>query len=157
MDYLLIPEGAAHIPVPYRSTEPYDCGDFMTYPLRKGWTESQLEGADDYGGRSPAEIDVFFQNCLFFGFLTEVFKIGGFELNQDDFVDHEHGVVTTQSLPALFVAWKKKWSEVSVPLGCQCPTFRDHPDDPRGPPEQYKCPAPICWRIFKRGVFSDLP
>lgn len=148
MDHLLIPEGATHIPVPYKCTEPYDGDDFMTYPFRKGWTVEQLKGADDYGDRSPASVEAFFQTWLFFGFLTEVFKIAGFQISQDDFVDSERGVVTTKKLPALFLEWKETWRPIPTPSkDCSCKSYLE--------PERVDCHARRCWKTFKMGVFSE--
>ncbi|GJJ11313.1 hypothetical protein Clacol_005545 [Clathrus columnatus] len=116
MDHFKLPPGAQHyIFVPYKCTEPYDGGDFHTYPERKGWTIDDIEGKNEYGYRRPEEIEMFFQSWLFFGVIVEVFKIVDIKINIDDFIDYDKGLVTTHKLPELMeeltVAWKKTWPD----------------------------------------------
>ncbi|GJJ11103.1 hypothetical protein Clacol_005334 [Clathrus columnatus] len=116
MDHFILPPGAQHyITVPYKCIEPYDNGDFATYPERKGWTIDDIEGKDDYGHRKPEEIEMFFQSWLFFGVLVQVFKVVDIEINVDDFIDRDKGVVTTCKFPELMeeyaMVWKKTWPD----------------------------------------------
>jgi hypothetical protein len=74
MDHLLIPDGAEHIiTVPYKCAEPYDNGDFLTYP---NWPTHYIRGENGYGGREPKAIESFLQMWLYFGCLVQVFKLG---------------------------------------------------------------------------------
>jgi hypothetical protein len=75
MDHYPIPPETEPILIPYIGTYEYDGGDFLTYPKRNGWTRSQLNGEDNFGNRSRARVEGFFQAWLYFGFATEVFKI----------------------------------------------------------------------------------
>ncbi|GJJ11131.1 hypothetical protein Clacol_005362 [Clathrus columnatus] len=114
MDHFILPPGTTHyITVPYKCTEPYDNGDFYTYPERKGWTADDVEGKDEYGHRRPEDIEIFLQSWLFFGVLVEVFKIVNIKVDTDDFIDHDTGLVTTHKLTELLekfaTVWKKKW------------------------------------------------
>lgn len=53
---------------------------------------------------APHEALSFLQSWLFFGLLTEVFRVGQVEFNIDDFVT-EDGYVTTKCLPDLLRVW----------------------------------------------------
>lgn len=79
MDHFLIPKGAEHIEVPYICHETFD-GAYDDYPERQGWTEHELKGDAEFGSKPPQQIAAFFQNYLFFGILTEVFRIAGSEM-----------------------------------------------------------------------------
>ncbi|GJJ11128.1 hypothetical protein Clacol_005359 [Clathrus columnatus] len=116
MDHFILPPGTTHyITVPHKCIEPYDNGDFYTYPERKGWTADDVEGKDEYGHRRSEDVEIFFQSWLFFGVLVEVFKIVNIKIDTDDFIDHDTGLVTTRKLTGLLeefaIAWKKTWPD----------------------------------------------
>jgi hypothetical protein len=110
MDHLLVPPGGIPIRVPYKCREEYDRQDFLGYPQRKGWTEEHLRGAENFGGRSAAEVESFFQSWLYFGTLISVFKLGHIKVKEPDFITAgEHGTfLTTNRLPSRILAWKAK-------------------------------------------------
>jgi hypothetical protein len=115
MDHLTIPEGATHIRVPYKCTESYDGEDFFSYPDRRGWTKEHLLGEDNFGGRSDAEVEAFFQTWLYFGTLICVFKLQGIEIDPSEFIatDEQTGlevfVTTAGVLANKILEWRRKW------------------------------------------------
>jgi hypothetical protein len=121
MDHFILPYGAEpYITVPYRCTALYDGGDFFTFPARNNWTDDEVHGANDFGGRSSAEIESFFQTWLFFGTLTEISKLVGLPVAIEDFIttsDDAEPVVTTRKLPALLQQWSKILNHSSK---CDC-------------------------------------
>lgn len=86
MDHYLAPEGTERIDVPYVGSEEYDGQDFFTYPDRKGWTRDELKGDQNFGNRSPAEAEAFFQTWLFFGGAISVFKMLNITLMPESFL-----------------------------------------------------------------------
>jgi len=128
MDHLILPKGAEpYITVPYRCTEHYDDGDFLTYPERKGWTREHLLGKENFGGRSSAEVEAFFQTWLYFGCLLEILKVAGVQTKAQDFIDDgdELPVVTTKKLPHMLRKWKRRWPKLEVSPSCCCKRYRD--------------------------------
>jgi len=128
MDHLILPEGAEpYITVPYRCTEHYDDGDFLTYPERKGWTREHLLSKENFGGRSSAEVEAFFQTWLYFGCLLEILKVAGVQTKAQDFIDDgdELPVVTTKKLPHMLRKWKRRWPKLEVSPSCCCKRYRD--------------------------------
>lgn len=146
MDHLIIPDGAAHIAVPHVCTETYDGGILSDYPERQGWTWEEVLGADSYGGRSPTDVEAFFQTWLFFGLLTEAFKVCGIHIEHEDFVDYHRGIVTTHLLPGLFLEWKRLRPTPIPDPDCDCREFRD--------PETAVCRSRRCWKDLQSGVYS---
>ncbi|KIJ36887.1 hypothetical protein M422DRAFT_260755 [Sphaerobolus stellatus SS14] len=113
MDHLPLPDGAAHIELPYLATEAYDGGTFCKYPRRKNWTESELQGEDasGVGGRTPKELNAFFQTWLFFGCLITVFRCVGVNVKSSDFIYVDRDgkkVITTRLLPTFIQQWRKE-------------------------------------------------
>ncbi|KAJ6528496.1 hypothetical protein B0H19DRAFT_1274718 [Mycena capillaripes] len=113
MDFFDIPAGASHIRVPYKCIEPYDGGDFFNYPARKGWGENELFGGDNFGNRSDAEVEAFFQTWLYFGTLTSVFKLNGIDVDTQEFIatDEQSGeliVKISAALPRRLRDWRMK-------------------------------------------------
>jgi hypothetical protein len=123
MDHLAIPAGATHVRVPYKCTEFYG-GDFFDYPARKGWTKEQLSGQDKFGGRNNAEVEAFFQNWLYFGTLTCVFKLQGIEIDVSEFLttDKQSGgvfVTTSEVLTNKIRAWRIEWKRSNKDGQCK--------------------------------------
>ena len=149
MDHLLLPEGAQQfIKVLYKAKqcEFYDDDDFMDYPKRKGWSEQDLLGINDFGGRSDEEVENFFQTWLFFGFAIEILKAAGLTVTTEDFLAPEPTesprVVTTQKIPSLLVEWKRLWPlPEGVSPECTCKSWID--------PNQNRCRAETCWKNFR--------
>ena len=63
--------------IPYLCREPYDGGDFQTYPQRQGWSITELASSDFRQGRSTEQTASFLQNWLYFGLLNEICRQGG--------------------------------------------------------------------------------
>ncbi|KAJ6588676.1 hypothetical protein B0H19DRAFT_1248297 [Mycena capillaripes] len=113
MDHFDIPVAATHIRVPYKCTELYDGGDFFKYPTRKGWSEDELLGRRNFGNRTDAEVEAFFQTWLYFGTLTSVFKLNGIKVDPKELIatDKQSGqviVTTSEALPRRLRDWKMK-------------------------------------------------
>jgi hypothetical protein len=106
MDHFLIPKGAEHIEVPYICHQTFD-GAYDDYPERQGWTEHELKGDAEFGSRPPQQIAAFFQNYLFFGILTEVFRIVGVKWDINDFIIKRRAeqFVSTAALPTIIKEW----------------------------------------------------
>jgi len=140
MDHLILPEGVEpYITVPYKCIVPYETGDFLSYPQRKGWTQKHLCGDEDFGGRSPAEVEAFFQTWLYFGMLLEVLKAAGVQATTEDFIDRgAEVVVTTKKLPELLREWKKRWPKPEVSPDCMCEKYPN--------PAENFCDKEPCWK-----------
>lgn len=106
----------------------FDGGQFATFPERKGW---KLGGIDAFaGGLSRAdgvepshlETSSFVQAWLYFGLLTEVFRIINIPLRTEDFIkaSGQGSTVTTLQLCRYVLAWEKH--EQSIPP----PTQKSH-------------------------------
>jgi hypothetical protein len=121
--YVLPPDVDPYIVVPCKCSAelPYDGGDFFTFPARSGWTDDQVRGSDEFGGRNPLEIESFFQSWLYFGTLTEVSKLLGLPITIEDFITRENNdaetVITTKGLPLLFQGWSDRLREATK---CDC-------------------------------------
>lgn len=86
------------IRVPLLDGDGWDNGDFCTYDKPHEHHENQeLPG--------PMEKMVFVQTWLFFGLLTEVFKLGAIQLEQNDFInnDEQGRQIVTRILPLYLV------------------------------------------------------
>jgi hypothetical protein len=108
MEHFLLPPRVKHLLVPYVCTEEYNGVSFENYPKSKGWTENQLLGDPDFGPRSPEKVEAFFQNWLYFGFLSNVFAILGIKFRTTDFVRKDSKgklFVTTKKLLRILEAW----------------------------------------------------
>ncbi|KAG2064775.1 hypothetical protein BDR04DRAFT_1122343 [Suillus decipiens] len=143
MNHLVLPVGVSpYIIVPYRCTESYDGGDFLTYPERKGWAKD-IE-SNDFSRRSPSETNAFFQTWLFFGCLTEVLKAGGVKVDTNDFIDMKSNTVITQKLQQLIAQWKSLWpTSNDVSEGCRCRSYQIYVPDER-------CSHKRCWQSVVR-------
>jgi hypothetical protein len=111
MDHLLAPDGTAPIDVPYLCKEEYDGGDFMTYPQRKNWTDDELDGSNSFGGRSPEEVESFFQTWLYFGTLLSIFGPIGRPIATADFLrlnGRGEKLITTAKFPDFIQAWMNR-------------------------------------------------
>ncbi|KAL8789783.1 MAG: hypothetical protein Q9195_006675 [Heterodermia aff. obscurata] len=116
MDHLPTVQDAVHcLPVvPYLCTrEPYDGPTPSVFRARKGWeirtngVQSWLIRADAVE-KTPEEITSFLQSWLYFGLLTEIFKLVGVAFDADHFVvvsDSRTTLVTTALLPVLIDQW----------------------------------------------------
>ncbi|KAI5990026.1 hypothetical protein F5J12DRAFT_863356 [Pisolithus orientalis] len=144
MDHLILPDGASpYIIVPYKCTESYDGGDFLTYPERKGWTKD-IEDYD-FSRRTPAELNAFFQTWLFFGCLTEVLKAGRLQVDMSDFIDTTSNTVTTKKLPQLIVQWRSLWpTSKGVAKACKCRSTQNIA------PYEEGCGRKRCWQSVVR-------
>ncbi|KAF3931325.1 hypothetical protein ABW19_dt0206135 [Dactylella cylindrospora] len=146
MDHLLRPEGTENfITVTYGVEESgfYDGQGFFDYPQRKGWTEDDLMGLNNFGNRSDKEVINFFQTWLFFGMGIEVLGAAGIKAETKDFVrPGETGyIVNTEALPAMLVQWKKLWPlPEGISKDCTCKSWID--------PNQNKCREKVCWKNF---------
>ena len=58
--------------VPYLCRTPYDQGDFISYPVRTGWSDEDLRDPSE-SGRTIPEIESFLQTWLWFGLLHAFF------------------------------------------------------------------------------------
>jgi hypothetical protein len=108
MEHFLAPEGVQRIDIPYLCEEEYDRGDFLDYPQRKKWSERDLEGYNDFGGRSSKEVEAFFQTWLFFGTLQSIFGRIGMEITTDDLTRSDpegNKFITTEKLAGCIQAW----------------------------------------------------
>lgn len=113
MEHFIAPQGGETIEVPYVGTEDYDGDDFMSYPLRKGWSEDDLMGLNSFGGRSEAreEVEAFFQTWLYFGCLISLFSLVGVKVQIQDFVRETargEKVITTSLLPGFIQDWMNR-------------------------------------------------
>jgi hypothetical protein len=108
MEHFLAPEGTSSIDIPYLCEEEYDGGEFILYPQRKGWSVEDLKGSNDFGGRSPKEVEAFFQTWLFFGTLQTIFGLVEIEITAGDFIRSDSGgnkFITTEKLAGFIQAW----------------------------------------------------
>lgn len=110
MDHLLRPEGVENfIKVTYnaRESEYYDGKGFMGFHKRRGWTEQDLLGENNFGGRSSEDVERFFQTWLFFGMAIEVLKAAGISVQTEDFLRSEPGssghIINTERLPSTLI------------------------------------------------------
>lgn len=111
MEHFITPDGSTSPPikVPYVCTE-YDGGDFMTYPQRQGWTESNLMGTPDFGPcRTPEQVEAFFQSWLYFGMLTSVLGVAGIRFKTQDLIRYDdqqkQKILDTSILPTIIQSW----------------------------------------------------
>ena len=81
MDHLPLPSAPLikSLTIPFMSNEPYDGGDFMNYPTRKGWHVPESDSPyllKRYGIeiQSDHEVGSFLQTWLYFGLLCEITK-----------------------------------------------------------------------------------
>jgi hypothetical protein len=51
MEHLPLPQGGEQLEVLYVGFEEYDGGEFLSYPKRMKWTESHLQGDQNFGNR----------------------------------------------------------------------------------------------------------
>ncbi|KIW68464.1 hypothetical protein PV04_04406 [Phialophora macrospora] len=117
MDHFAIPKGAKHMKVPYNGAGPrYSTGPggFDGYPARCGWTAEHCKGQDDYGGRTPEQVEAFFQSWLYFGVLIEVLAVAGVAVKTDDFLDHSTHFISTKELPSKLRQWNRASSRAST-------------------------------------------
>ncbi|EXJ59097.1 hypothetical protein A1O7_06528 [Cladophialophora yegresii CBS 114405] len=112
--------------IAYLCLAPYDGGDFLTYPSRRGFDDmGVLEG--DFTRKSPIGKDEpvgitlvqsFLQSWLFFGLLCEVYKVIGRPFHQRDYISEDSLLVrgdgqgrgltrrvNTSALPELLAFW----------------------------------------------------
>ncbi|THC90073.1 hypothetical protein EYZ11_010469 [Aspergillus tanneri] len=86
--------------LPEIEAEPYDGGDFLTYPARRRFDpdicESDEVGWVDPSGYTAHDRTAIFQEWLFFGTLSEILDAGGVRLIPAEFVCG--GCVTTRKL-----------------------------------------------------------
>jgi hypothetical protein len=120
MDHLIIPDGTAHIRVPYKATELFDGEDFLSYPERMGWSREHLFGHANFGGRTDAEVEGFFQTWLYFGTLITIFALHDVEIDTSEFwdIDESNGhmfVTTADVLPSKIRAWRDRRSASDDP------------------------------------------
>jgi hypothetical protein len=111
MEHYPAPDGTELIDIPYLATQKYDGGEFNTYPKRRGWSDDELNGHQNFGNRSPREIEEFFQTWLFFGLVIEVFGIVGIKLRTSDFIrkgKSDQQYITTEILPKKIKKWRDK-------------------------------------------------
>src|SRR5271155_2598776 len=113
MDHLLRPEGTKNfVKVTYNvdESEYYDDKGFIGFPQRRGWTEQDLLGLNNFGNRSDKDVESFFQTWLFFGMAIEILKAAGIRAHTKDFLRPEHEgtghVVNTETLRSMLVEWK---------------------------------------------------
>jgi hypothetical protein len=155
MDHLLRPEGVKNfIKVTYNAEESeyYDDGEFLGFPGRRGWTEQDLLGENEFGGRSTEEVERFFQTWLFFGMAIEILKAAGISVQTNDFLCPEPGesghVVNTERLPSILMEWKRLWPlPEGVSQDCTCKRWID--------PNEIDCQADVCWKNFQHARDSD--
>jgi hypothetical protein len=108
MEHFLAPEDVVPIDIPYLCEEEYDRGDFLGYPHRKKWSGRDLEGYNDFGGRSAKEVEAFFQTWLFFGTLQSIFGLIGIVIATDDLTRSDpegNKFITTEKLAGYIQAW----------------------------------------------------
>jgi hypothetical protein len=111
MEHYPAPDGTEPIEVPYLAAQEYDGGEFITYPSRRGWSDNDLKGYQNFGNRSPEEVEAFFQTWLYFGFVIEVFGIVGVQFKTQDFIrtgQNGERYITTQVLPDAIKKWRDK-------------------------------------------------
>ena len=108
MDHFTLPKGKAHLRVPNLTTQAYTRGDgdFEGYPSRMKWKPEEVDGQVSFGGRSPEEVQAFFQSWLFFGCVIEVLAVAHVRVEQADFLDGQY--VSTSQLPHFIRKWKRK-------------------------------------------------
>jgi hypothetical protein len=93
----------------------YDNEGFASFSARKGW---KLVGEDAYSiclvrsdgsETSVEEVTAFIQAWLYFGLLSETFRIVGIEMSMDDFVEKDHlgFYVSSARLPTYLDKWQR--------------------------------------------------
>lgn len=116
VDHLHLPAQLAHplpvIPYVVRSDpkNAYDGLGFSTFPERRGFDKDLLLRGD-FGGRSDADLNEFFQSWLFFGMLHEVMTTAGESVDLADFVkmnDNGQSVITTLPLRKHLLNWRER-------------------------------------------------
>ncbi|KAF3165733.1 hypothetical protein EYR41_000453 [Orbilia oligospora] len=111
MEHLPLPRGKKHLKIPNLALETYTRKKdvpWADYPQSRGWTSEQLRGDDNFGGRSTAEVQSFFQVWLYFGTVIEVLAIVGVHTKYSDFLDPTGKFVSTRKLPGFILKWKEK-------------------------------------------------
>lgn len=105
------PEAAHCIRAPYLGKTLYDRGSFHRYPDRAGWKRQELRVGYSLISHSRVDAEAFLQTWLYFGMLVTVFKVGGVEVQEADFLTKEKGKVylTTQLLKSRIALWENKW------------------------------------------------
>jgi len=155
MDHLLRPEGTKNfVKVTYNvdESEYYDDKGFIGFPQRRGWTEQDLLGLNNFGNRSDKDVESFFQTWLFFGMAIEILKAAGIRAHTKDFLRPEHEgtghVVNTETLRSMLVEWKMHWPlPEGVSPGCTCKSWID--------PNQNNCKEEVCWKNFPHARDSE--
>ena len=118
--------------IAYLCLAPYDGGDFLTFPSRRGFDNADvLEG--DFSRKSPEgsaepvgliRVQSFLQSWLFFGLLCEVHKVIGTPFNQRDYISQDSlligsngrqrgsiRTINTRALPGLLSLWENSFKQ----------------------------------------------
>ncbi|KAI5788919.1 hypothetical protein DFH27DRAFT_486628, partial [Peziza echinospora] len=139
MDYFQLVTNPTNIPrVPYLPTEPYDGGDFSSYPSRKGWDKTRLSQGD-FSEHPPAATAAFLQNWLHFGAFS---KLLGY-VKLEDFITapDEDGMRYVERL------FKAHMDEVALYVRIIHQVMEAHDARARAHPspvyEQCPCPLPL--------------
>lgn len=107
--------------VPCLGTVTYDCLDFDTYPIRRGWDRARLF-AGDFTQHEPAKTAAFLQDWLYFGILWEVLgEYGSKGLYTQPWPGLQHGRVATGSLDEDFA---RRMTDVKTGLQCNSTAAR---------------------------------
>jgi hypothetical protein len=118
MDHLVLPPGQKHIEITYNAREKgyYDHKGFKDYPVRQGYSQQELRGANEFGGRNAEDVKQFFQTWLFFGLIIEFFAAFGIKVATGQFLRPDgaggkHHIVDTSKLPELLAGLKRSWTK----------------------------------------------
>ena len=117
MEHLSTLQHADAVDIPYLCLEEYDRQSFAHYPFRKSWNKSVIYEGGAYGGKSPQEVEAFFQTWLYFGMLCEIFGISGVQVEFDHFIRDSEGserFITTARLPHYIKVWKEMEQSLSA-------------------------------------------
>src|SRR6202012_5551456 len=94
----------------------YDHKGFKEYPTRQGYSQQDLRGVNDFGGRNAEDVKQFFQTWLFFGLVVEFFAAFGVQVTTEQFLRPDnaggkHQILDTSKLPDLLAGLKGSWTK----------------------------------------------
>lgn len=107
MDHLPFPQGT-QAPLVRFVGMTYDKGDFATYPNRQVMDAAVRRSS--FLKETPGKYLSFFQTWLYFGCLSQIFKVVGLPFHQEEFLSNtDQGTfVTSAPLNAYIDKWRKK-------------------------------------------------
>ncbi|KAF3927907.1 hypothetical protein ABW20_dc0106548 [Dactylellina cionopaga] len=108
MEHFRIPPGGRHLTIPCYCPESQIDVSFCDYPESRGWTLDDLLGVRNFNNRTPQEIESFFQDWLYFSFLSNILKIVDIPFKKSNFIKKTASgeyILTTAKILKILEPW----------------------------------------------------